>query len=67
MDVELKRLDPTLVCTCNDLYVADIEEAAEDFEEDYTEIMQYHYTLPRCGECQCHVEDIVATVRDATA
>lgn len=60
MDVERKRLDPTLVCTCNELHVVDIQEAVDDFEDDYKEIMQYHYTLPRCGECQCHVEEIVA-------
>ena len=60
MDVERKRQDPTLVCTCNDLYVADIQAAVEDFEDEYKEIMQYHYTLPRCGECQDHVEEIVA-------
>ena len=60
MDEERKRLDPTLVCTCNDLYVADIEEAANDFEEEYTEIMQYHHTFPRCGYCQEHVETIVS-------
>ncbi len=54
-----KEQDPTLVCTCSDLYVNDIEDAVADGEYDYTEIMQYHCTFPRCGKCQEHVEQIV--------
>lgn len=56
MDIERKKQDPTLVCTCNDLYIEDIQDAINDGESDYLEIMQYNNTLPRCGECDCHVE-----------
>ncbi|WP_353895888.1 (2Fe-2S)-binding protein [Aliikangiella maris] len=59
MDIERKKKDPTLVCTCNDLYVEDIQEAIDDGEQDYDEIMQYHYTQPRCGDCECHVRYLV--------
>lgn len=58
MDENRKKQDPTLVCTCSDLYISDIEDAINDGEEDYLEIMQYNDTLPRCGECQEHVEFI---------
>lgn len=54
-----KEQDPTLVCTCSDLYINDIEDAVADGEKDYIEIMQYHCTFPRCGKCQDHVEQIV--------
>jgi bacterioferritin-associated ferredoxin len=60
MDVVRKSQVPSLVCTCSDLYVDEIQQAIDDGEEDYVEILQYNYTLPRCGECQCHVEQLVA-------
>lgn len=59
MDSDRKKQDLTLVCTCNDLYIEDIQEAIENGETDYLEIMQYNDTLPRCGECDCHVEYLV--------
>lgn len=59
MDSDRKEHDPTLVCTCNDLYINDIQEAIDGGEEDYLEIMQYNDTYPRCGECQSHVEKMV--------
>lgn len=59
MDIERKKLDPSLVCTCSDLYIEDITEAIEEGEEDYIEIMQYNDTFPRCGECDDHISDLV--------
>jgi len=59
LDENRKKLDPTLVCTCSDLYLNDINEAINEGEDEYREIMQYNDTLPRCGECQCHVEQLV--------
>ncbi len=59
MDTERKAQDPTLVCTCNDLYVDDIKEAIEFGEEEYREIFAVHGLQPRCGECRCHVEALV--------
>ena len=59
MDIKRKQQDHTLVCTCSDLYTKDIEEAILQGEDDYIEIMQYHYTLSRCGECEEHVAGIV--------
>jgi len=61
MDTERKIQEPTLVCTCSELYIDDIQEAIEEGEKDYVEIMQYNDTLPRCGECQCHVESLVSS------
>lgn len=62
MDTERKQQDPTLVCTCNDLYVDNIKEAIIEGEYEYIEIMQYNDTLPRCGECEAHVADLVTTL-----
>jgi len=59
MNEERKKQDPTLVCTCSDLYINDIEDAIAGGEEEYTEILQYNCTFPRCGQCQEHVEDII--------
>jgi bacterioferritin-associated ferredoxin len=65
MDVQRKLQDPLLVCTCSDLYVDAIQEAIDEGEEDYLEIMQYNDTLPRCGECQCHVEQLIFSSAEA--
>jgi bacterioferritin-associated ferredoxin len=59
MDIERKKQDPSLVCTCSELYVEDITEAIEAGEEDYIEIMQYNDTFPRCGECDEHISNLV--------
>lgn len=59
MDIQRKEQDPTLVCTCNDLYLVDIQDAINAGEHEYLEIMQYNDTYPRCGECQSHVEKMV--------
>jgi len=64
MDILRKLQDPTLVCTCSDLYVNDIIDAVEAGEDEYGEIFQYLYTQPRCGECQCHVEYIARNVEN---
>ncbi len=55
MNEKRKLQDPTLVCTCNELYIDNIEEAIHEGEEEYAEIMQYNDTFPRCGECHVHV------------
>ena len=60
MDAQRKIQDPALVCTCSDLYVDAIQEAIEEGEQEDVEILQYNDTLPRCGECQCHVEQLVS-------
>lgn len=62
MDEKRKRQDPTLVCTCNNLYINDIEEAIYDGEEEYIEIMQYNHTFARCGECHIHVQQLVDNI-----
>lgn len=59
MDLNRKKKEPDLVCTCNDLSIEDIQEAIDDGEVNYNEIMQYHYTMPRCGDCECHVRYLV--------
>ena len=59
MDAERKQKDPTLVCTCNDLYQRDIAEAIDWGETDYREIFAVHGLQPRCGECVDHVQQIV--------
>jgi len=59
MNAARKLQDPSLVCTCNDLYVEDIEEAITEGEDEYAEIMQFNDTFPRCGECHVHVEALV--------
>jgi bacterioferritin-associated ferredoxin len=51
--------DPTLICTCNDLYIDDVEDAIIEGIVEYVEIMQYNDTLPRCGECDCHVQNLI--------
>ncbi|MDI3325849.1 (2Fe-2S)-binding protein [Pontibacterium granulatum] len=60
MDTERKENDPTLVCTCNDLYIEDIQESIGYGEDEYREIFAVHGLQPRCGECQCHVEALVS-------
>ncbi len=59
MNLDMKTADPTLVCTCNDLYICDIEEAIEFGEDEYREIFAVHGVQPRCGECVHHVQDLV--------
>ncbi|MEH6578852.1 MAG: (2Fe-2S)-binding protein [Amphritea sp.] len=59
MDTTRKANDPTLVCTCNDLYVADIEDCIAYGEEEYREIFAVHGLQPRCGECVDHVNQLV--------
>lgn len=59
MDSERKQQDPALVCTCNDLYQADIEDSIEFGETEYREIFAVHGLQPRCGECVEHVSRIV--------
>ena len=75
MDTEKKKQDPTLVCTCNDLYIEDIQEAidaglgldigANSNNDDYLEIMQYNNTFPRCGECHPHIEELIQATLSA--
>lgn len=59
MNEKRKLQDPTLVCTCNDLYIDNIEEAIREGEDEYEEIMQYNDTFSRCGECHVHVQQLV--------
>ncbi|MAY40809.1 MULTISPECIES: (2Fe-2S)-binding protein [unclassified Neptuniibacter] len=59
MNIDRKDADPTLVCTCNDLYISDIEESIDFGEDEYREIFAVHDLQPRCGECVNHVNDIV--------
>lgn len=67
MNEARKLQNPLLVCTCNDLYVDNIEEAINEGEYEYAEIMQYNDTFPRCGECHVHVEALVEKVNDEKA
>ncbi|WP_136679585.1 (2Fe-2S)-binding protein [Neptunomonas sp. XY-337] len=60
MNEDRKLADPTLVCTCNALYVCDIVEAIDIGEDDYREILALHGLQPRCGECRPHVEALVS-------
>jgi len=62
MNENRKRKDPTLVCTCNDLYINNIEDAIYEGESEYEEIMQYNGTFARCGECHVHVEQLVEKI-----
>ena len=62
MNEARKLQDPSLVCTCNDLYIDNIEEAITEGEDEYAEIMQYNDTFPRCGECHVHVQQLIERV-----
>lgn len=55
MDERRKRADPELVCTCNDLYLADMAQALEAGETAYKDIFMYHDMSPRCCGCVDHV------------
>ncbi|BBB29875.1 (2Fe-2S)-binding protein [Neptunomonas japonica] len=59
MNSDRKKADPTLVCTCNDLYINDIQESIDDGEIEYREIFAVHGLQPRCGECVDHVDEIL--------
>lgn len=59
MNLAKKAADLTLVCTCNDLYIADIKESIDFGEDEYREIFAVHGVQPRCGECVCHVKAIM--------
>lgn len=59
MDVLRKAADPCLVCTCNDLYIDEIEEVIAFGEQEYREIFSVLGTQPRCGECVDHVVTLV--------
>ena len=63
MDTTRKENDPSLVCTFNDLYVADIEESIAYGEDEYREIFAVHGLQPRCGECVDHVNQLVEEKR----
>ena len=52
MDVNRKRADPLLVCTCSELYLSDIKESVERGCEDPEEIMFDHATQFRCEMCR---------------
>ena len=60
MDEARKAQDPELVCTCNDLYISDIEEAIEYGETGYKEIFAVHDMAPRCCGCIDHVSELVS-------
>ncbi|MCV6589824.1 MAG: (2Fe-2S)-binding protein [Marinobacterium sp.] len=55
MDEQRKELDPELVCTCNDLYVDDIQDALRLGEREYKDIFSIHEMAPRCCGCIDHV------------
>lgn len=59
MNADRKEKDPTLVCTCNDLFINDIQESINYGETEYREIFAVHGLQPRCGECVDHVGDIL--------
>ncbi|SFG29681.1 MULTISPECIES: (2Fe-2S)-binding protein [Neptunomonas] len=59
MNADRKEKDPTLVCTCNDLFINDIQESINFGETEYREIFAVHGLQPRCGECVDHVSDIL--------
>lgn len=59
MNANRKEEDPTLVCTCNDLYIDDIQESIDYGETEYREIFAVHGLQPRCGECVDHVSEIL--------
>jgi bacterioferritin-associated ferredoxin len=59
MNTNRKEADPTLVCTCNDLYIEDIQESIDYGETEYREIFAVHGLQPRCGECVDHVGEIL--------
>jgi bacterioferritin-associated ferredoxin len=58
MNSDRKAADPTLVCTCNDLYIDDIQDSIDYGETEYREIFAVHGLQPRCGECVDHVSAI---------
>ena len=59
MNADRKEKDPTLACTCDDLFIYDIEESIEYGETEYREIFAVHGLQPRCGECADHVGEIL--------
>lgn len=59
MNKERKLKDPTLVCTCNNLHIADIKKSIKNGKTEYESIFSVHGVEPGCGGCQDHVSDIV--------
>ncbi len=59
MNADRKEEDPTLVCTCNDLFIDDIQESIDYGDTEYREIFAVHGLQPRCGECVDHVSEIL--------
>jgi len=62
VDILRKSQNPALVCTCNDLFIDDIAEVSQMGETEYQEIFALLDTQPRCGECEGHVDQIVAKI-----
>lgn len=59
MDEQRKAADPELVCTCNDLYIEDIEQSIDEGETAYKDIFMVHGMAPRCCGCVDHVAELV--------
>lgn len=59
MDEQRKAQDPTLVCTCNDLYITDIQQALAEGETAYKDIFAVHDMAPRCCGCVDDVQQLV--------
>ncbi len=66
MDAKRKAQDPELVCTCNDLYVTDIQQALDEGETGYKEIFTVHEMAPRCCGCVDDVQQLVKQWQQAT-
>jgi len=67
MNEARKAQDPTLVCTCNDLYVDDISTALALGETSYKEIFAVLDMAPRCCGCIDHVQQLVRESRATPA
>lgn len=59
MDVNRKRQNPGLICTCNDLYKDDILDSLDAGCTESEDVMYDHVTQFRCMMCKPELEEII--------
>ncbi len=59
MNIQQKRQDRNLVCTCNEIYIQDIQAELDVGTTDENEIMYGCGGMFRCGECKPHISHMI--------
>lgn len=59
MDIDRKRLEPKLICTCSSLYLEDIQDSINVGWDDVNDIMADHSTHFRCSMCKPIIQRLV--------